>query len=43
MTAESNARSLRDEALRDGDPAAGAEPWLTEQIAFLDLEEGLAG
>lgn len=43
MTGESNTRSFHDEALRDGDPTAGAEPWLTEQIVLIDLEEGLAG
>jgi len=41
MTAESTVPARRDEPRQDDD--AGAEPWLSEQIAFLDLEEGLAG
>ncbi len=40
MTGESNARSLYDDAPPAGDPAALAEPWLAEQVALIDLEEG---
>lgn len=41
MTGESPAPSRRDEPRREDDQAS--EPWLREQIALLDLEEGLAG
>lgn len=43
MTGESNARSLYDDARRDGDTAARVEPWLAEQVALIDLEEGASG
>ncbi|HEY8655684.1 MAG TPA: hypothetical protein VIN34_02985 [Candidatus Limnocylindria bacterium] len=41
MTAESTTPTRREEPGRDEDQAT--EPWLSEQITFLDLEEGLAG
>lgn len=43
MTGESNARSLYDDAPRDGDPSARVEPWLAEQVALIDLEESASG
>lgn len=41
MTGESTSASRREEPRLDDDQTA--EPWLREQIALLDLEEGLAG